>query len=409
MRRGWQIIVLFLPLGFLWCPTGEPRADSPPVDYAVTYLTDGQNLHRSAFFVGDRGYLLTVMGKAEEQTQIGKSFSITVDTPSDGVKKERVAIVDVHNNTGIALLRLTNMRYPFKVPLITADNIGDPFSIPSKELTIYYATPQGLHQNITVRLTDSQDGQLKIAPLGTRWTQSMQGSPVFDQNNLIGIVGNQSTIYPINHVAPFVTMAETTIIGKAKIEQLILGLAETKKLMTKKQQEEWEQFIKVAEFMRRSTPVVVNIDRVQQEGKGTSYWIVAQFQYPLDFMYNPEFIRLKVYPKFSYPSPSSSGTTFVSWEEVRDRSNKPEHSADAAKFVVQEEFRAPERDKKLKKEVFPRYMSTGLVNAWSLTNQAVENLKIVKFMVQLEWKFKDEESKDHLPLPHQQMFLLPLQ
>lgn len=392
MVRRWLAVVA---TGTTWLglATGA-AADHVPVKNAIVYVhlaDEVTPIHSTAFFLGERGYLLTVL--ANPKVPVGRTLDITY--MKDGAPiAQKAAIVDINEKSGIALLRLTNAKYPFEHAALTIADIGDPFGIdPEQSLRIYHSLPKSPHLDSTdCKLLNAtpDDGRLTIKGLeGEKFIASMMGAPVFSGKALIGLLGNNTTIHPINHAAPFVAMAESTIIGKDMIRQLVDGMAKSKSFLSEQDLATWGRFLDAVEYVRLLTPVEADIEEVSdpQASLGKIFQARVRIRPLVGIMKDPELIEVTAYPQFTYQAPGDKAPTLVPWAESQARAPQQKD------IFFYHKFEKPTRQGELTKEINFGSLKQAISNAWKLTPEQSNRLRIDGFLLEWSWEVAGDSGR----------------
>jgi len=390
VKSFWKTILIALMVAIGSFSSKVSLAEPTTVIESVAYVTDEKkNLHISAFFIGRRGYLLTSFSNPEN-VKIGDQFKIEFwNSKHERTEEQMVAVIDLSDQSGIALLRLINMQYPFEHAIITADHIDTSYSLKGgSEVDIYYMGPSSARpQKSTCKIPDLipvVGGHLKLKR-SESFKKSMVGAPVFFEGRLIGIVSDKTSFHPINHATPYVTMAESTIIGKKAIRSLIEDMAE------------WTAIKRFIDHVRLRPAVAPKLIPITRSDGIIRYEFKADVEKPFGVEYDPTTITAMIYPEWSYPAsitePENRKT--VTWAQTKKKNRNLAFKYDY-----------PQSNKELNTNI-PIILRKGLplpiidlknnlIEVFNLEKWQREELSITGVQVELEWMVQGK-SRDGQP------------
>lgn len=363
------------------------RADHISIKEMIAYVPDPPN-HSTAFFLGDHGYLLTVLPDPATAT-IRKSLNIVLKAKDGNPTKYVAAIINVDQKTGIALLRLAKVRYPFQHALITTEKTGDLYNTISTQdkLTIYYGKPGSPYVDeefVTITDLEPDDAGLKFKFVNNAaFLDSMTGAPVFFRDLLIGIVGKHAIIHPINHASQFVAIAEGTVLGKGMIQRLVETMAKKGSLLSEQDQLAWKNFLDAVAVVQLLTPVSAEI-QPRQDLKNV-FDLRVKIQPLVNIMKNPSRIFITAYPQSVYELPSER--RLISWSESRAKADE------FGDIAFRHTFEAPIADMEKKQTIDFVQMKAAIAKAFKLDPAQSSQLKITGLMVYWQWQIQGADGK----------------
>lgn len=372
-----SVMLVLLGLG-----TREPLAAEETISNPTVLITDQKGeIHGTASFIGNRGYLLTVLAgiKPGQLPAIGEKFRTYY--VSNGQRREvSAAVVDINHDNGISLLRLTNTTYPNDKPLLTSESMQLPFDLKDKHpCKVYFpiAVAPYIDNKGCEIVATSDDGTIRINLTPSFKTpKAGMGAPVYADDKLIGLVYSWgeheewAKVYPINHAISYLMMAEGTILGK----DTLLRIMEQAGLV--------EQLQNFLETVRMHPKVEIKID-------SDPLSLVVRIRRPYNIEYDPVAVTAEAYPIWSYPL--NGIPTRVTWSESKKLEIKDDLKVIESPAVV---LRYSNVRGKQSKEDYPSLCDVklrllkamryaGLKDTYSNTMQAT---KIESFHVSYSWE-----------------------
>jgi hypothetical protein len=204
----------------------------------------------------------------------------------------------------------------------------------------------------------------------------MIGAPVFYKNSLVGILKSDSSIHPINHAAPYVSMAESTIIGKPMIRRLIEDMTD------------WKDMNKVIESIRMNPVVDPDIKQEKRRDGTIRYSFVVNVIKPYNLEYDPVTITAEIYPTWDYPiNPKKPDERKeISWKSTKDS---------APNIVI--EYNYPKKNEEYHKTILCSKLKNELMENWKLKEEQREEIQIKGFHVDYKWRV-DGKERDGKPM-----------
>ncbi len=283
---------------------------------SIVYLTDKKgNELGSGFFVGDGGYILTVI--KEESINVSDTVNVYFyHSPSpesvDRINRKAV-VIDIQQNHRLAIVQLSgfdqsNVSSLKSYIMVIPKNLKG-----STPLKIFYANSQNTFSaNCSIYLTGTSNGAININALQPKFSPKMLGAPVFADNNLVGILADSESVIPINHAASLLAMAEGAIMGAATVRKLIDEHVQEKN--------EWKELIHLLEDkdmfrqmkelvwkMKFQPKVIPKILAQADDEAGIQHYFEAEIEKPLEIEHEVSSILAKGYPIWSYPRKFESG------------------------------------------------------------------------------------------------------